>query len=165
MYFRRVNQAVLLLGTNRGNRRQNLLKAIHLISGYSTTEKSSGIYETAAWGNESQEAYYNQVVVVRTEYDAKSFMKILLAIEREMGRVRTKKWEPRIIDIDILYFNSDVINEKELTVPHPLLQERRFTLIPLVEILPDFIHPLLKKTSMELLELCKDTGEVKETDQ
>jgi 2-amino-4-hydroxy-6-hydroxymethyldihydropteridine diphosphokinase len=162
MYFRLMNQAVLLLGTNQGDRRQNLLKAITLIeieTGKVTA--ASGIYETAAWGDENQDAYYNQVLVTATQLEAGMLMQALLNIEKEMGRTRLRKWEPRIIDIDILFFNSDVIREKDLTIPHPLLQDRRFTLIPLAEVLPDFIHPLLKKSTEELLELCFDKGEVK----
>ena len=163
MYFRRMNQAVLLSGTNQGNRKQNLWTAAALIEEKTGKfSSSSHIYETAAWGDENQEAYYNQVFIIETELHAGELMQKLLAIENEMGRTRIKKWEPRIIDIDILYFNGEIINEKDLTVPHPLLQERRFTLIPLAEVLPDFVHPLLKKSTLELLSLCSDQGLVKE---
>jgi 2-amino-4-hydroxy-6-hydroxymethyldihydropteridine diphosphokinase len=161
MYFRRMNRAVLLLGTNQGNRRENLLTAAAFISDEAgSVSAASGIYETAAWGDQSQESYYNQVLITQTELQAGNLMKTLLHIETEMGRIRSKKWEPRIIDIDILYFNSDVVNEKDLTIPHPLLQERRFTLIPLAEVLPDFVHPLLKKNTLELLATCADEGAV-----
>jgi 2-amino-4-hydroxy-6-hydroxymethyldihydropteridine diphosphokinase len=160
-----MNQAVLLLGTNKGVRRQNLTEAAGHISnaaGFAAT--ASGIYETAAWGDEEQEAYYNQVLVVKTELTASALMNTLLAIEKQMGRTRIRKWEPRIIDIDILYFNEEVIHETNLIIPHPLLQERKFTLIPLAEVLPDFIHPLLKKNTLELLALCNDTGQVKQVE-
>ena len=86
---------------------------------------------------------------------------MLLSIEHQMGRVRTIKWEQRCIDLDILFFNDAIINQEGLKIPHPHLHQRRFTLIPLCELIPDFIHPMLKKTIKQLLVECKDKKEVK----
>jgi 2-amino-4-hydroxy-6-hydroxymethyldihydropteridine diphosphokinase len=162
-YFRHMSRAVLLLGSNQGNRKANLSVAINRIGGEAgQVYRESRIYETAAWGDTSQDSYYNQVVIIETELEAGRLMQTLLFIEKEMGRTRVRKWEPRIIDIDILYFNDAVINEKDLVIPHPLLHERKFTLIPLAEVLPEFIHPVLKKNTLKLLAICTDSGEVKE---
>ena len=126
-----------------------------------TIKKESEIYETAAWGNEDQEDFLNQVIEVETSKSPQRLLKISQLIENEMGRVRYEKWGKRLIDIDLLYFNDLVFQEADLTLPHPGIADRRFTLIPLVEIAPDFVHPELQKTQHELLNDCPDTLEVK----
>ena len=95
---------------------------------------------------------------VETELAANQLLKTILGIETKMGRNRNIKWEPRIIDIDILFYDEEIIDEEDLKIPHPLLHERRFTLVPLNEIASTYIHPKLKKTISQLLENCIDTG-------
>jgi 2-amino-4-hydroxy-6-hydroxymethyldihydropteridine diphosphokinase len=116
----------------------------------------SGVYETAAWGVEDQASFYNQVICINTELEPATLMKQILTIEEEMGRIRTIKMGPRIIDIDILLIDDLVINTPLLTVPHPYLPERKFALTPLNELAPDLVHPTLNKTISELLKECKD---------
>ena len=157
-----MNKTYLLLGSNMGNSQQQLSIAIKNI-----TQKIGGVirksklYTTAAWGNTNQPDFLNQVIVVETKHTALQTIKTILGIEEEMGRVRTKKNAPRIIDIDILFFNKEIIAEKILTVPHPEIQNRRFVLIPLNELSPNFKHPVIKKTMHQLLVNCYDTLDVK----
>lgn len=150
----------LLLGSNLGDKRQQLATAIQKISRNNHILKQSNIYETAAWGNTNQPSFYNQVIQINTSFEPISLLTHLLNIEGEMGRVRKKKWGERIIDIDILYFNDQIINTDPLIIPHPEIQNRRFTLVPLVEIAREFTHPLSKKNQEELLETCQDTLKV-----
>ena len=158
-----MNIAVLSLGSNMGDRLSNLEKAIALLAGLpASVSKKSGVYETAAWGNTNQPSFYNQVLEIKTDLDAFSLMEKILMIEKKMGRVRIMKWEPRIIDIDILFFNDGQINTPELTIPHPFLHERKFVLEPLNEILPEKMHPTLKKSVSQLRSgLNEDTSVVK----
>ena len=157
-----MNKTYLLLGSNMGNSQQQLSIAIKNI-----TQKIGGVirksklYTTAAWGNTNQPDFLNQVIVVETKHTALQTIKTILGIEEEMGRVRTKKNAPRIIDIDILFFNKQIIAENILTVPHPEIQNRRFVLIPLNELSPNFKHPVIKKTLHQLLVNCYDTLDVK----
>jgi len=121
----------------------------------------SNLYATAAWGNTSQPDFLNQVIEVATQLDATETLKEILSIEKNMGRIRTVKNAPRIIDIDILFFNNEIINRIDLIVPHPEIQNRRFVLIPLNEIVPQMIHPVLNKTIDQLLSFCPDQLAVK----
>lgn len=157
-----MNQAYILLGTNLGDKRANLQQANLSISANLISIVSySYIYETAAWGNTNQDNFYNQVIEVNTELSATDLLQKLLQIETQMGRVRNQKWEARIIDLDILYFNHEIIDTENLKVPHPYLHVRRFTLAPLVQIAPEFLHPVFNKTNTVLLENCSDYSEVK----
>ncbi len=156
-----MNRTYILLGTNLGDKRANLLKAVELIKNHSLLTKQSSIYETAAWGNTNQDNFYNQVIEVKTELSANDLLQTLLQIEIQMGRVRNQKWEARIIDLDILYYNHEIIDTENLKVPHPYLHVRRFTLAPLVQIAPEFLHPVFNKTNTALLENCSDNSEVK----
>jgi len=121
----------------------------------------SNLYATAAWGNTSQPDFLNQVIEVATQLDATETLKEILSIEKNMGRIRTVKNAPRIIDIDILFFNNEIINRIDLIVPHPEIQNRRFVLTPLNEIVPQMIHPVLNKTIDQLLSFCPDQLAVK----
>lgn len=152
-----MNTVYLITGGNIGNRKNNLLVAGELIEDrIGTIIKSSKIYETEAWGNTNQPSFYNQVHIVESQFSAEEIMKKLLAIEEQMGRVRTIKNAARIIDIDILFFNDEIINSTSLIIPHIEISNRRFVLMPLFELSPDFIHPLLNKSIKDLLSACKD---------
>src|SRR5688500_5363303 len=138
-----MNNAYLLTGGNIGNRLANLKQAALTIEkrcGKITV--TSSIYETAAWGKEDQQDFLNQVLLLETDFDAQQLIGIILQIEREMGRSRKEKNEPRVIDIDILFYNDAIINDLNLIVPHPQLQNRRFVLEPLNEIASEFVHPI-----------------------
>ncbi|OYU96002.1 MAG: 2-amino-4-hydroxy-6-hydroxymethyldihydropteridine diphosphokinase [Bacteroidetes bacterium B1(2017)] len=151
----------IVLGSNMGNSKENLANACHKIGQHiGQITRFSSLYQTAAWGNTEQNEFINQVILVQTELSAQETLTALLGIEKEMGRTRNKKWEPRIIDLDILFYDTLQVNEPNLIIPHPHLQDRRFTLIPLVEIAPSFVHPALIKTMAELLATCTDLLEV-----
>jgi 2-amino-4-hydroxy-6-hydroxymethyldihydropteridine diphosphokinase len=146
----------LLLGSNMGDKRQQLETSCQKISAQHNIVKQSKIYETAAWGNTDQPSFYNQVIEITTTVEPEELLNSILGMEEEMGRVREVKWGQRIIDIDILYYNSSVINTDKLTIPHPEISNRRFTLVPLVEIAGDFVHPEQNENQRELLQACKD---------
>ena len=148
----------LLLGGNLGDRRKYIALAIAEIEAkIGNITKRSSLYETASWGKHDQPDFFNQVIEVKTSLKPQELLSGILSIEAELGRKRIEKWGSRIIDIDILLYQDQVINEPELIVPHPYLAFRRFCLMPLCEIAPEFIHPLLKKNIQELLiELSDD---------
>jgi 2-amino-4-hydroxy-6-hydroxymethyldihydropteridine diphosphokinase len=157
-----MNKTYLLLGSNMGNSRLQLLKAIKNINQQiGKVTRQSNLYATAAWGNTNQPDFLNQVIVVETKLSAAATIDTILTIEEKMGRIRTTKNAPRIIDIDILFFNKEIISEKKLTVPHPQIQNRRFVLIPLNELSPGFKHPISHKTIHRLLQDCTDHLNVK----
>jgi len=152
----------LLLGTNEGNRSENLLKALALIElDCGRIVKRSSLYQTEAWGIKAQDSFLNQAVVIKTSLAPMSLLTQLKAIEKGIGRIDTIKWGPRVIDIDILFYENEIIDLPELKVPHPYISERRFTLEPLNEIAAGFIHPESHKTISRLLEECKDTSDVR----
>ncbi len=156
-----MNTAYLLIGGNLGDRAAYLAEAINQISVQcGRVISTSSIYETAAWGNVNQPAFYNQAVKLVTILSPEALIERLLAIENEMGRVRTEKYGPRTIDLDILMINDIVIDTPTLTIPHPQLHNRRFALLPLHEIAPALHHPVLNKTIHELLLNCLDTLDV-----
>lgn len=151
----------LLLGTNLGDKFANLsLARGQILQQVGNIAKVSSIYQTAAWGNTDQGDFLNQVLKVETELDPHGLLKICLSIEKKLGRKRYEKWGERLIDIDVLYFENQIIKEKDLGVPHPQLRKRRFTLVPLVELAPNFSHPVFRKTNKELLAECTDQLEV-----
>lgn len=157
-----MNTTYLLLGSNMGNSQQQLTRAIQLISKKAgKVIRRSKLYVTAAWGNTHQPDFLNQVIVVATKLSAQPLIETILLIETEMGRVRTVKNAPRIIDIDILFFNKEIVREPNLIIPHPEIQNRRFVLVPLNELSPGLKHPVLKKTIHQLLKDSPDQLDVK----
>lgn len=147
----------LLLGSNMGHSIKNLQKASTLIEQQiGEIIQTSSIYKTAAWGNTQQDDFYNQVLKISTLLTPDQLLTELLEIEMQMGRKRIKKWESRIIDLDILYYEDRIISKDHLFIPHPHLHQRRFTLVPLCEICATFIHPILGQTNYELLQICED---------
>ncbi|MES2377968.1 MAG: 2-amino-4-hydroxy-6-hydroxymethyldihydropteridine diphosphokinase [Bacteroidota bacterium] len=157
-----MNNVFLLLGSNLGDRKLYLQQAImHIAYDIAPTQKISSVYETQSWGKTDEPDYLNMVVELETELSAQTILDKILSIELVMGRKREEKWGSRIIDIDILYYNNDIIDEPGLHVPHPQLHNRRFTLEPLAEIAPDFIHPILKKNNLWLKNELKDSLIVK----
>lgn len=156
-----MNNIYLLLGSNLGNSRKHLHDAIKYIeSELGIISKISAIYQTRAWGNTHQPDFLNQVVMVVSSLSPLEILSKILSIEALLGRTRTNKWEARIIDIDLLFYNNQCINETNLIVPHPYLHERSFTLIPLLEIAAEFCHPVLNKTIQQLCETLPDNLEV-----
>jgi len=143
------------------NREETLEKANMLIGQYcGHITSSSSLYETAAWGNPNQASFLNQALEIDTDLHPRQLLGQLLKIETRIGRIREEKYGPRLIDIDILFYNQEIHNYPTLKVPHPEIQNRRFVLVPLNEIAPGFIHPVLKKTMAELLEACPDSLDV-----
>jgi len=152
----------LLLGSNLENRAANLQRAKEfLTANVITIKKESKIYQTAPWGIEEQPAFLNQVVEVDTTKSPERLLSICQEIENQMGRIRHEKWGERLIDIDILYFGEHPYETEGLIIPHPGIPDRRFTLLPLVEIAPQLTHPVLKQTQEDLLASCSDDLEVK----
>ncbi len=158
-----VKIAFLGLGTNLGDREENLKKAIENISAFAGEVISfSQIYETEPWGFRSEDHFFNMVIQIKTNLKPVDLLKLLLKIEIQMGRVRgAEKYSSRIIDIDILLYENEIINKPYLKVPHPMIQERKFVLVPLCDIAPEMIHPVLNKTFKILLEECDDESIVK----
>lgn len=156
----------ILLGSNLGDRKALLQQSRQAI------EQNCGkllvvshLYETAPWGFESDNWFLNQVIEIQSELSAQQLLEKLLAIETSLGRNRSEtRYSSRNIDIDLLYYGDQVLNSTELDLPHPRLQLRRFTLLPLCEIAPDFIHPVIQKTQLELLQQLSDESVVKRLD-
>lgn len=116
----------------------------------------SSIYESEAWGKEDQESFYNKVVILKTIIPPIFLMKTILDLEKKMGRIREEKWGPRLIDMDLLFYENKIVHSKTLELPHPEIPKRNFTLLPLVEINPTYIHPTLNCTIQDLLNQSKD---------
>ena len=143
-----MNDVVLLIGSNMGKRMSHLEVACHEIEReLGKIIQRSSVYETAPWGNADQEPFLNRVVKIQSSLEAGEMMRRIISIEEKMGRIRTKKWEPRIIDIDILFYGDEIISDDNLVVPHPSLHLRKFTLVPLAEMMPGYMHPVSQKIS------------------
>ena len=152
----------LLLGSNLGDRTSYLRQAGSLIGEtVARVIQASSVYETQSWGKTDEPDYLNQVLYVKTELHPGILLEKLLGIETIMGRKREVKWGSRIIDIDILFYGDQTINEPQLVVPHPELHNRMFTLAPLNEIAPDFVHPVLQKKISDLKSELKSDLTVK----
>ena len=148
----------LLLGSNLGNRIELLNNAIKNIGIHlGQISEISKLYETAPWGISEQPAFLNQVVKIKSNLLPMELLAKIQFIETDMGRVRHEKWGERKIDIDILYYNDLIFDSTELKIPHPEIQNRRFTLVPLVELAPEFMHPKLLLNNAKLLNECDDS--------
>lgn len=152
-----MNGIYLLLGSNIGDRLQNLKLAQRLLneSGIKTLNESS-IYETEPWGKTDQSWFLNTVLQVETSLLPRELLSKCLEAEEQLGRKRKEKWGSRIIDIDILYYNDQELESSDLTIPHPAIQDRKFTLVPMCELRPNLTHPKLHQTQSELLLACTD---------
>lgn len=153
-------EVVLSLGGNKGDREKLLFRAIESLNDHFQLLKVSKIYETSAWGGVAKGDFLNQIAVISTELQPENVLEIIQEIEIDLGRTREEPWGDRTMDIDILYFGDSVIHSDRLNIPHPYIDERKFVLIPLAELLPEKIHPITEKNSIEMLADCKDRNEV-----
>jgi GTP cyclohydrolase-4 len=144
--------AYLGLGSNLGDRKYNLARALELLMNHLVVEQVSSVYETEPVGYKEQPLFLNVVCRISTELSPDKLLRLAKKIETELGRTPSFPNAPRPIDIDILFYGDKVINDKELTVPHPRLAERAFVLVPLAEIAPNLVHPVSRKTVRELLD-------------
>ncbi len=162
-----MNKVYLLLGSNRGDKAFLLAKTVEKLNLISFKPAiSSSLYESEPWGFKAEEWFLNQAVLVETDVSPKDMLALILNIEKELGRIRDASiegYESREIDIDILLFNNKIIDTDSLTIPHPRMHLRKFVLEPLMEIAPNFIHPLFKKTITELYNECLDNSIVKKS--
>lgn len=151
----------LLLGTNLGDKFSNLERARSGVeASIGPIVKQSSVYRTDAWGVEGQDDFLNQVLKIRSTLSPERMLDEILMIEKSMGRVRRGKWGERVIDIDLLYYYNRIVQTERLEVPHAQLQNRNFTLVPLVEIAAAEIHPVFQKTQKQLYESCGDKLQV-----
>ena len=152
------HQVILSLGSNQGNRLENIERCLQLIhQEIGTVIKVSRLYETPAWGFES-DAFYNCVLVIHTTSSANKILNQVLKVEKKLGRVRSNNlgYQSRTIDIDLISFDEEIIDTEKLQIPHPLMQNRKFVLLPIQDLNLDWKHPVLKKTISELLESSPD---------
>ncbi len=156
-----MNKACLLLGSNEGDRVATMRRAINLLEAAGVyVVLQSRYYQTAAWGLTEQPDFLNMALLAETELSATGLLQVIGRVEKELGRQREVKWGQRTLDIDIIFFNDDIIHLPALTIPHPYMQDRRFVLVPMHEIVPGWVHPLLHKTVAQLLEVCSDILQV-----
>lgn len=150
--------AYLLLGSNLGDREKFITDALALLEArVGELAQVSGQYETAAWGKTDQPSFINMAIKVETVLDPFQLLEAVLKIEADLGRVRYEKWGSRLIDIDIILYEDQVIDqEQRLQIPHPEMQHRKFVLLPLSEIASNIVHPILKKNISELLYALED---------
>ena len=158
-----MKKVFLGIGTNLNNRESNLKEAVAMIEKHiGKVVASSSVYETEPWGFQTEEEFLNMVVKVETNLNPYGLIGRILMIESMLGRIRSEKqYTSRVIDIDILFYDDLVINEANLKIPHPLMHKRQFVLVPLCEIEPEIIHPVLKKSVSLLLESCEDKSRVR----
>ncbi|WP_420575637.1 2-amino-4-hydroxy-6-hydroxymethyldihydropteridine diphosphokinase [Ekhidna sp.] len=160
-----MNGIYLLLGSNMGNRLEYLREAEQqlIANGIQVIDESS-VYETEPWGKKNQDWFLNVILQIETSKNPSELLKTILKIEKSLGRIRKEKWGERCIDIDILYYHDHVVKHENLIIPHKGIPDRRFTLVPLVEMCPLETHPILSKTHMQLLAECSDELDCRLTD-
>jgi 2-amino-4-hydroxy-6-hydroxymethyldihydropteridine diphosphokinase len=141
----------IALGTNLGNRLDNLQAAIQSMPPEVIVLAESHIYETPPWGYEDQPAFLNMVIKAETELEPEQLLQYLKELETELGREQSFHWGPRLIDLDILFYDDLVLDTPPLVIPHPRLHERAFVLVPLMDLAPELIHPVFKKSVRELI--------------
>lgn len=154
------HQAILSIGTNQGEKRHNIEQCIALLHAeVGTVAKVSSLYESDSWGFDS-DSFYNCAVLLHTHLKPRKLLKKILKVESQMGRIRQEsdRYQPRIIDIDIIAFDDEIITAEHLHIPHPLLQERLFVLLPLQEIISDWKHPKSGVSIPEMVKNCPDKG-------
>ena len=158
-----MHQVFLSIGGNLGNKRANFDKVYtHIQNELGCIVLRSSVYETPAWGFVSEDSFWNQVLCIETLLNPSEILEKIKKIDAAFGRKRSGNgYSSREMDIDILYFDDNIINTENLTIPHPLLHNRLFVLVPLAEIAPDFVHPVLKLSSLEMLNNCEDKSEIK----
>ena len=157
-----IENIFLGLGSNQGDRELNLRNSIKLLnSRVGKVLNTSGIYESEPWGVKNQNYFLNQVIEIETLIDPNDLLNICKNIEYDMGRKPEIRWGKRVIDIDILYYQSKVINQENLKIPHKLMHERKFIMIPLNDLNENHLHPILKITNKEILNKCIDSCNVK----
>ncbi len=149
------------IGSNLGNREANLAQARTSIESFAQIEAVSPVYETDAWGYEEQPAFLNQVVHIKISLSPQALLKRIKRIEKDLGRKKSFRWGPRLIDIDILFFSNHVIESASLTIPHKELHKRTFVLVPLADIAPDFVHPVFNQTVSALRDTLADLEGIK----
>ncbi len=154
----------LALGTNLGHRTENLRTAIAALPPSVIVCKTSPIYETPPWGLTDQPAFLNMVLRGETDLEPAALLAHLKHLETELGRVPSIRWGPRLIDMDILFYDNLVLDAPGLTLPHPRLHERAFVLVPLADLSPDLVHPVLGRTIKDLLAEC-DTTDIKQCER
>ena len=159
-----MEKIVLGFGSNIGNRYHNIQSAVKLVAlseGFNLLALSS-VYETEPWGFKHQNNFLNCCGVFLCRYNPAEALKILKSAEKSLGRLKRDKWQAREIDIDILFYGTRIIKNGKLVIPHPYIKERNFVLKPIVEIMPEFIHPVFNKSIQNLYNLSADRGKIKE---
>ena len=156
------SELILHLGSNLGNRLNYLNAALKMIeSELGRIDKTSSIYETRAWGNTSQPDFLNVAIALKCNREPDWILTTLKAIESKIGRQKREHWFEREIDIDIIFYGSLILKEEKLIIPHQMMHLRKFVLVPVNEIYPDYVHPVLNQNVSELLHHCQDNLEVK----
>ncbi len=151
------------IGSNRGRRRENCKRAVEgiILSGQIRIVEFSPLYESAPWGMSAQGPFVNAVIEVRSALGPMGLLEFLKGLERGLGRRRSARWGPRVIDLDLLFFGRRILNTRRLTLPHPRLHERGFVLRPMNDIAPDFVHPVLMESMRSLFHGLRDGNDVK----
>lgn len=162
-----MHKVFLGIGGNIGNKQKNFKEVCGMIeNNLGKIEIKSSVYETPPWGFKAEEDFWNQVICIETQLSPLDLLAEIQSIEEQFGRVHsTDHYSSREMDIDILYYDDDFVENEWLVIPHPRIAQRKFVLVPLVEIAPDFKHPLLRLTSIEMLENCKDGSVIKKVDE
>lgn len=162
--MKEMEEVVIGLGSNMGDRMTNIKRAIsELENRFSTSSKCSPIYESEAWGFDSNDSFLNCCLVLKTKLSPEKVLAETQDVESKLGRVKKSKnncYESRVIDIDILYYGNHVLNDENLIIPHPLIYDRRFVIEPLAMVCPEWVDPVKKRTVSQLLESCNDKNRV-----